>query len=171
MRIFLSSLFVVFSLVFANSVSAAETNEPSPEKLIEIEARCVDMQVVLQKIQYNDAANRVNRGQGYESLVTRMMIPMNGRTAVNGLSSSAATLAGITTNYQQSLANFKNSYERYDDAISSALRIKCQEKPADFYKLLVEARKQRTNVSNEVATLAQLIEDYRLAVIKLKAEL
>ena len=171
MRIFLSILFIAFSLVFAHTASAAETSELSSEKLAEIKARCVDMQVILQKIQYNDAANRVNRGQSYESLVTRMMIPMNSRTAVNGLSSSAASLAGITTSYQQNLDNFKNSYERYDDAITAALRIKCQDKPADFYKLLTEARKQRTNVSNEVATLAQLIENYRQAVIKVKTEI
>lgn len=171
MRIFLSIIALTFMLGIAHSASAAESTELSPEKLAEIKANCVEMQVAMQKIQYNDAANRVNRGQGYESLVTRMMIPMNGRTAVNGLSSSAATLAGITTNYQQSLSNFKNIYERYDNAISSALRIKCQEKPAEFYRLLTEARKQRTSLSQEVATLSEYIEAYRQAVAKIKAEL
>lgn len=171
MRIFLSGIAIILVLVFAQPAGAAESSELSFEKLEEVKANCVEVQVVMQKIQYNDAATRVNRGQGYESLVTRMMIPMNGRTAVNGLSSSAANLAGITTNYQQSLDNFKNTYERYDNALTLALRIKCQEKPADFYKLLTEARKQRSNVAHEVATLSEYIEAYRQAVIKIKAEL
>lgn len=170
MRIFLSSIVMVLCLAFASTVSAAEPIDLTPEKITDIKTSCVSMQVVLQKIQYNDAANRVNRGQGYESLVTRMMIPLNGRAAVNGFSSSASVLADITTRYQQALDSFKNDYENYDNALSATLRLKCQEKPVDFYKNLTEARKQRTNLSNDVVNLSQLIEEYRQAVVKLKAE-
>ncbi len=171
MRIFLSGIIISLSLAISHSVAAAEQVEIEPQKLADIKVNCVGMQVVLQKIQYNDAANRVNRGQAYESLVTRMMIPMNGRTAVNGLSSSTAVLAGITTRYQQKLDSFKNDYEKYDNSLTSALRIKCQQKPADFYKNIVDARKYRHNIANDVMELEQLIEDYYQAVIKLKSEL
>lgn len=161
---------MVLCLAFASSASAAEQTDLTPEKLADIKTSCVSMQVVLQKIQYNDAVNRVNRGQGYESLVARMMIPLNGRAAVNGFSNSASVLASTTTRYQQALDSFKNDFENYDNALSTALRVKCQEKPTDFYKNLTEARKQRTNLSNDVVNLSQLIEEYRQAVIKLKAE-
>lgn len=171
MRIFLSGFIVALSLAFSHAVSAVENVPLAPEKLDEIKATCVGAQVILQKIQYNDAANRVNRGQTYESLVTRMMIPMNGRSAVNGLSSSAATLAGITTRYQQKLDDFKDDYENYDDALTATLRVKCQQKPADFYNNLVEARKQRSGLAQDIAELDQLVGEYYQAVVKLKDEL
>lgn len=170
-RILLSTGFIVLSLAFAHQTSAAENPGLSPEKLADIKASCVNVQVILQKIQYNDAATRVNRGQGYENLMTRMMIPMNSRTAINGFNSSAAELADITTRYQQVFSTFKNNYENYDDALADALRVKCQQEPADFYNSLTEARQQRVNLSSDIATLSQLIEEYRQAVIKLKAEL
>lgn len=171
MRIFLSGIIVGLSLAISHSVAAVEQVELEPQKLADIKANCVGMQVVLQKIQYNDAANRVNRGQAYESLVNRMMIPMNGRTAVNGLSSSTATLAGITTRYQQKLNKFKSNYESYDNSLTAALRVKCQQKPADFYRYITEARKHRTDISNDIVELNQLIEEYYQAIVKLKDEL
>lgn len=162
---------MVLSIVCAFQVSALESIELTPEKLTDIKTNCVSVQVTLQKIQYNDAANRVNRGQGYESLVTRTIIPMNSRVAGNGLSSSAATLADITTRYQQAFATFKTNYEKYDDAVTNALRTKCQQKPADFYAHLTEARQQRVTLSGDIVTLAQIIEEYRQAVVRLKAAL
>lgn len=172
MRIFLSAVFIVGSLLLSQSVGAQEqeTTELSPEKIIDIKASCVGVQVVLQKIKYNDAANRVNRGQGYESLVTRMIIPMNSRAAVNGFSNSAASLANITSRYQQSFKNFKKNYDNYDDALNSTLRIKCQEKSTEFYTHLTEARKYRTNLANDITSLTQIMEEYRQAVVKLKDE-
>ncbi len=169
MRILLSSVTIILFL-FSPVVSAFETIELGQEKIAIIKATCVSTQVTLQQIKYNDAANRVNRGQSYESLMSRLILPMNSRAAVNGFSGSAASLASITTHYQQSLSNFKKHYEDYDDALVATLRTKCQNKPADFYRHLLEARKHRASLSSDISELAGLIEDYHQAVIKLRSE-
>jgi len=168
MRILLSSLIAV--LILAPVANAAEAIELTPEKTAVIKANCVSSQVTLQQIKYSDAASRVNRGQSYERLMSRLILPMNSRAAANGFSSSAANLASITTRYQQALSSFKKHYEDYDDALSATLRTKCQTKPADFYKNLVEARKQRASLSGDVSELAQLTENYHQAVVKLRSE-
>ncbi len=168
MRILLSVFIAV--LLLAPVVNAAETVELTPEKIAIVKANCVAAQVTLQQVKYSDAANRVNRGQSYERLISHLILPMNSRAAANGFSSSAASLAGITTRYQQVLSNFKKHYEDYDDALAATLRTKCQDKPADFYKNLTEVRKQRTSLSSDVSELAELMENYHQAVIKLRSE-
>jgi hypothetical protein len=170
MRILLTSLTAVLMLSSATVVYAADQTTLTPDKIALLKTTCVSAQVTLQQIQYNDAANRVNRGQGYESLLSSLMIPLNSRTSADNFTSSATELSGITARYEQSLNNFKSDYDRYDDALTKTLHEKCVQNPEDFYKNLTETREQRTDVSNDVTTLGQLTSEYQQAVIKLKSE-
>lgn len=171
MRILCSIFGACLFLAVATYIPKVGAQEDiSPEALTIIRQNCVSAQVALQQVQYNDAATRVNRGQGYESLLSRLIIPFNTRVTSNGYNDSAANLTTTTNKYQTALSNFKKHYDSYDDAVTDALHVKCQEKPADFYHSLVEARKQRSNIANDVASLSQLIEEYRQGAVKLKGE-
>ena len=170
MRILLTSLVLVLTLGFASVAHAADQTSLPPDKIALLKTTCVSAQVTLQQIQYNDAANRVNRGQAYESLLSSLMIPLNSRASADNFSGSATELTGITDRYEQSLNNFKSDYDTYDDALTKTLHDKCVQNPEDFYKNLTDTREQRTDVSNDVTTLGQLIDEYQQAVIKLKAE-
>ncbi|MDO8335562.1 MAG: hypothetical protein Q7T74_02125 [Candidatus Saccharibacteria bacterium] len=163
-------LLAVISVFVVSQTATAQTAELTPEKQVVIVQTCVAAQTTLQKIQHNDAATRVNRGQSYETIVNRLMTPLNIRATSNEYNNSAPLLIGTTSKYQQALDSFKKDYENYDDAVSLALKTKCKDKPAVFYGYIEEARTQRQNVANDVATLTTLISDYRNNVQKLKTE-
>lgn len=151
-------------------VAHAQTDTLTPEKQAIITQNCVLSQTTLQRIQHNDTATRINRGQGYEIILSRLMTPLNTRATSNGYNASATTLIDTTKRYQQAFDSFKNNYSNYDNAISSALKIKCKTKPVEFYGYLEEARKQRQTLAGDVDSLLGLIDEYRADVIKLRSE-
>lgn len=138
------------------------------EKLNIVNQSCIQAQVLVQQIRYDDAATRVNRGQAYESLLSDLINPLNSRTAANGFNNEATTLTAVATRYQKAVVKFKNDYEVYDDTIGDVLKTKCRDKPELFYDYLEKARLQRGTIAADVATLTQLIEEYRAAAIKLQ---
>lgn len=134
-----------------------------------VRQNCVLVQGLLQqRTQPSDAANRVKRGQVYETLLSKYMTPLNARVASNGLSSEAAKLTEITGHYQQSLDNFKNKYDTYADTVDEAVRMRCKNKPQEFYDKIQTARQQRGEITTSIVTLDQLIEEYRVAVGQMK---
>ena len=140
------------------------------EKQAVIAQSCVQAQTILQRVQHNDAATRVNRGQGYETLISRLMTPLNSRATSLGYNTSASLLVETTKRYQQALDKFKNNYRNYDNTITNTLRVKCQKDPVKFYEYIEQARKQRQALTDDVTTLANIISEYRDNVTKLRAE-
>ena len=159
----------VFTILVFTSKSFA-ASDITPEKQAIIVESCVGAQTVLQRIQHNDAATRVNRGQGYETLVSRLMTPLNSRTTSGGYNNSASLMVDTTKRYQQSLESFKDNYKQYDNALSASLKVKCKTDPTKFYGYLEEARKQRQALAVDVSNLSGLIAEYRGNVVKLKSE-
>ena len=160
--ILLLSLFILPSPVNAEQVQLDDVKKDL------VRQNCVTSQVNLQRIQYSDTATRINRGQTYEAILSQFMTPLNSRTASNRLSGEAAQLTQITNSYQQGVRNFKKHYEQYDDAIKNAIKIRCQNKPQEFYNYLKEAQRLRTSISEDVISLDQKIEDYKKIVNDLK---
>lgn len=164
------SFIAVILIAASSSTSSSAQAELSDQKKAVIQSSCVSAQTILQRIQHNDAATRVNRGQGYETLVSRLMTQLNSRATSRGYNTSASLMVDTTKRYQQALADFKDHYEDYDNAISSALKVKCKKDPVKFYTFVEEARKQRQNVANDVGTLSTLVGEYRGNVVKLRSE-
>ena len=158
------------SVLVLGQTASAQSADLTEEKQAIVVQTCVSAQTVLQKIQHNDAATRVNRGQSYETLVSRRMTPLNTRATSNEYNNSAPLLIGTTNKFQQGLDKFKKDYEKYDNSVSSALKTKCKDKPAVFYGYLEDARSQRQDVANDVANLSTLTGEYRVNVLKLKSE-
>lgn len=154
---------IAFSLLQAQIVHSLSSDEETT-----VRQNCISVQVILQRMQYNDTANRVKHGQAYETLLSKFMLPLNSRTASNGLSAEAARLTEITDRYQQNLVSFKNGYDTYADKIDSLIRMKCKDKPQDFYQGLQEARENRGKIKANITTLDQIIEEYRVAVNQVK---
>ncbi len=164
---------VVFALVAVigfSSTSFAQPADLTSEKRAVVVQTCVSAQTVMQKIQHNDAATRVNRGQSYETIVSRLMTPLNTRSTSNGYNSSATLLTDTTKRYQQALESFKDHYKSYDNAVSSALKTKCKDKPELFYGYVEDARRERENVAVDVTLLGNLVSEYRANVLKLRSE-
>jgi hypothetical protein len=172
-NIFFACSILIGISVFSGVTHAEITTPLSEQKQQIIASNCQSAQVTLQQIEYNDAATRVNRGQGYERLLNMYMIPMNiSVTSSNDHALMLATLTNITARYQQSLKNFKKHYEEYDDMISKLIQQKkCANNPDSFYNLLNEIRKKRMLLNEDIVGLDQLAGEYRSNMLKLKEAL
>lgn len=127
-----------------------------------IKQNCRAASRTIQQMHVNDGPLRVNRGQVYDSMSTKLMTPLNSRLIVNKL--DASSLVKLTAQYDKTLTDFRESYKKYDNQVSNVLKIDCTKQPVSFYDAVAEARKQRTTVHGHVVRLHELIKEYGTAL-------
>lgn len=141
-------------------VASAEAEAPMTEAHItRIRNNCVEAQSSLSQLHTSDALLRVNRGQLYESISTKLMAPLNSRIALNKL--DGASLVSTTVSYETTLDKFRSDYQRYDETLSKALDINCVNQPVSFYDSVQLARDERKKVHADIVSLQALIERYK----------
>lgn len=160
-RLVLFSLIVASLLsVFALKNSYAE--DLSNDQVIRIKANCLSIKGSLNQLHASDALLRVNRGQIYESVGTKLMSNFNSRLSNNGLDNKG--LVVVTNQYQTALAAFRTDYQSYEQQLSNTIRIDCTKDPITFHGALVDARTKRSSVHTDATRLNQYIDDYRSAI-------
>lgn len=164
--IFMASAALVFS--FSTQVRAQESL--SEAHLEKIRQNCVNAQVTMQRVQHSDIATRINTGRVYDALITRQMAPLNSRTALNRIS-IAPLLAEDTRSLENTLSSFRDNYSDYTDTLSRAIRLKCQDKPEEFYKYVQDARELRKELSEDIKNMKKLTEEYGREVTEYVDEL
>src|SRR5687768_4010153 len=115
------------SILGANAIVKAQAQPMTEAHIARIRANCVEAQSTLTQLHATDALLRVNRGQLYESISTKLMAPFNSRVALNQL--DGAKLVSITAMYEQQLAEFRINYQQYEEAMSSLLKLNCVNQP------------------------------------------
>lgn len=160
--------FYSFVLVLAlggvlliSATAQAEDGELTDAKLVQIRSRCSEIKVSLNRIHANDALLRVNRGQLYERLSTKLAAPLNSRIALNRLDGSS--LLSVTSSYELNLNEFRTRYQAYEEQLSTTMRTDCVKQPASFYDNLQLAREKRRSVYESTQKLARNIADYKQA--------
>lgn len=149
------SAAIIFS--FSSQVQAQDSlSEPQIEA---IRQNCTDAQVTMQRVQHSDIATRINTGRAYDALITRQMAPLNSRASLNRIS-IAPLLAEDTRSLENVLSSFRDHYNEYTDTLSRALRVKCQDKPEEFYGYVQDARQLRKDLSEDIKNLKKLTEEY-----------
>lgn len=155
--IFATAIFAV-GVVCRTSVQAQDT--PMTEAHIaRIRANCVEAQTRLGQLHASDALLRVNRGQLYESISTKLMAPLNSRISLNHLDD--VNLVTIAASYEGQLAYFRQSYQQYEEAMSRTLKINCTNQPVVFYDSVADTRAERKKVHESTVTLHETIGDYK----------
>lgn len=153
------SAFGIFSI---SEVVAQESSSPiSAQQEQEIRQECSMRLEVLSRLRASDGVLRVNRGQLYESISTRLMARLNSRIAANSL--DGGNLFETAANYERSLDQFRQRYIAYEETISDAMRIDCVKNPAEFNDMVNEARRLRRLVHDEVLNLHRYIKEYNEA--------
>jgi hypothetical protein len=158
----ITSAFAVLLTVFlplSQAVRAQEATPMTEEHIERIRANCVEAQSVLRRLHASDGLLRVNRGQLYELLSTKLMAPMNGRIAFNKLDSMG--LVAITADYERQLDTFRLEYKEYEEAMSATLEMDCTNQPVAFYDKVNETREKRKKVNEATKVLHKTIADYR----------
>lgn len=127
-----------------------------------INANCLTIKNSLGQLHASDALLRVNRGQLYELMKTRLMDRFNGRVTSNNLDTIG--LLAVTNSYNTALTTFRQNYQAYERQLSAAMRIDCTKEPDAFHNAILDARTKRGTVHDDVTRLHRLIDDYRSAV-------
>ena len=124
-----------------------------------IRANCVEAQSSLNQIHQSDVLLRINRGQLYELISTKLMAPLNSRIALNRLDS--ADLVSTTATYEKQLDAFRSAYQTYEDAMSETLKINCSAQPVTFFDAVADARTKRQKVHDTTLALQKTIKNYK----------
>jgi len=147
---------------FSGIVSAQSSESLTDEVRQRIVANCVPIKNTLARLHASDALLRVNRGQVYESLGSRVMDTFNARLSNNRLDNKAMTT--ISSQYRTALTKFRTDYISYEQKLSEALRIDCASQPDRFYAATAEARTLRATVHEDVQKLHRVMDDYSSSV-------
>ena len=158
-------LLVLATALTVSPLVSAEGLQPivlSSAQLALIRANCVSIRSSLQRLHENDALARVNLGREYETISNKLMAPMNSRIALNKLDGVMA--AKTTVEFDDDLATFRSSYQRYEESVARTINIDCQERPVDFYQMIEYARMYRAEVRQTVMRMSELIKKYRMQI-------
>ena len=158
---------VVFGLIAASLLSTFIIKDSSAVDLSDdqksrISANCLSIKGSLNQLHASDALLRVNRGQIYESMASKLMNNFNGRLGNNSLDNKG--LISVTEQYQTALTAFRTDYVNYEKQLSLAMKIDCTKDTVGFHSALENARTKRDLVHTDVTRLHQFIDDYRTAV-------
>lgn len=158
----ITAAFAVLMAVFlplSQNVAAQQATPMTEAHIERIRANCVDAQSVLRRLHASDGLLRVNRGQLYELMSTKLMAPMNGRIAFNKLDSMG--LVATTADYERQLGTFRLKYKEYEESMSSILEMDCTNQPVAFYDKVNETREKREKVHEATSVLHATIASYR----------
>lgn len=163
----MNRMIVILALVVAALVggavvgavaSAEETPPMTEEHIARIRDNCVDAQSALFQLHASDAGLRVNRGQLYESIATKLMAPFNSRLVLNRINEES--LLSTASEYEKQLQVFRTEYQQYEEAMSATLRINCVNQPVAFYDSVVDTRKKRQLTHASAIELQTIIQRY-----------
>lgn len=158
----IASLGLLNLAVWTSPAMAVEDSDTMTAAHIErIRSNCVDAQTTLSQLHASDGLLRVNRGQLYESISSKLMAPLNSRITLNRL--DGVELVSVATEYGRQLAEFRNNYQSYEEAMTDTLRINCTSQPVSFYDSVADTRDKRKLTHESTLKLHQTIKDYRAA--------
>jgi chromosome segregation ATPase len=152
---------IALSPLFVLQVNAQEATL-SDDQLAAIRSNCSSTTNTLNQLHSNDALLRVNQGQLYESILTKLIQPFDER--VSHTSFSTSDLKSIETNYGQALNSFRTDYQTYEQQLSSALNVNCSKQPQQFYGSIDQARTDRNIVHADIVQLNADATDYQAAL-------
>ena len=162
-KLIISCLAIAVVLTGAVFLKVSAQDQPITSQQIDlIRGNCVSTKNTLNQLHASDALLRVNRGQIYESIETKLMNGFNGRLSNNNFNNSNMT--SITNNYESTLNNFRSHYIIYEEQLASAISIDCSKQPGAFYEAISSARTKRSQVHADVVKLNQYIDQYQAAV-------
>ena len=145
----------IFLTVNARSLDILPLSESHKARIV---ANCTSAKTSLQQLHRSDASLRVNRGQLYQSISTKLMARLNSRLALNRLDGSE--LVAAAARYERSLSQFRNSYQAYEEQLSALLRINCQKQPDEFYYRTLDVRERRQAVAQTITDLNHYSIEY-----------
>lgn len=143
--------------------ASAQESTLTDEQIEQIRNTCTSTQAALRLVHTTDALARVNLGQQYEAVSSRLLAPMNSRIALNKL--DGVSLAQITVDFNKEFEYFRKTlYPQYENTRSTATSMSCYDQPVEFFDTLNLALERRAKVRQSTEKLAKLLDDYQLTL-------
>ncbi len=162
-RLFSIAALAVTVLSFVTMTPATATaDQLTSDQIQRITSGCSSIKNTLNQLQVSDTLLRVNRGQFYESMSSKLMLKFNARLSNNGMDNNA--FVAITTNYAATLNLFRSDYLVYEQQLSNTINIDCSKDPNGFNTAIVQARALRNKVHGDVVALNSQITSYQTGV-------
>jgi hypothetical protein len=155
------------AFLWQQKVEAQNTPPMTEAHIARIRSNCVEAQSTLNQLHTSDALLRVNQGQLYELISTKLMAPFNARVALNKM--DASKLLVVSNDYDRELAVFRTNYKLYEEAMSRTLKINCLNQPVAFYDSVTETRAKRKAVHANIVNLKADIQSYKAEFDTLRA--
>lgn len=150
------------------TVPVSAQNALSDEQRSRVKANCLSIKNTLTQLRASDALLRINRGQVYESLGTKLMARFNARLGGNAF--DVRGLTSIAKSYDERLTAFRTDYDNYARQMESVLKIDCTKDPDAFHYAVLNARSKRQILYDDVVKLHALISDYQSSVNDFRSE-
>lgn len=163
------SIVLAIILIFSPSAFAIDHRELSQEEIGSISQNCSSIKVRLQRVQKDDARNRVFLGTQYETIASKLMLNLNLRLVKNGMAS--ASLAEQQTTFMSERDRFKNDFIGYSQEFENLLNMNCKDEPIKFYRQLELVRAKRADVDYSMQRLKSIISLHYQTIIDLRDSL
>lgn len=152
-------MIATLCLSLVGATTHAENAVLSDTELNYIKSNCIPAKNTLNQLHASDALLRVNRGQVYESITTKLMQRFAHRVENNKL--DASSINAVLANYTAALAAFRADYIVYEQSLTTAIHADCSTSPSDFYGAVSEAKSRRLVVHSDIERLNSLIDQYQ----------
>ena len=164
--------FVASAIIFVFSsmqVSAVEHRELSDSEIGAISQNCASIKIHLQRVQKDDAKNRVNLGSQYETIATNLMLNLNLRLVKNGIANPYLTEQQST--FASERTRFKDDFIGYSQEFETLLNMNCKDEPQKFYKQLEIVREKRADINSSMKRMKDIVSLHYQTIVELEEEL
>jgi hypothetical protein len=164
MKRFLMAMAILAVSLLALPVMAI--SEPQEEAIIN---QCDSIKTNLRVVQRNDSKARVFLGAYYETILFRYITPLNVKLVEKSLSN--ADFVENQNEFADTKAIFMNDFTKYQKMLEDLVAIDCKKEPERFYNELVDVRKRRKTMEQDVLKMRQLISEHIKLVNGLEGKL
>jgi hypothetical protein len=152
-------LLIVHDTGAQTSASEGQLKSSTSDSLFQnVTIDCLDVKFKLTKIHEDDGLKRVNTGQLYEAVSTKLMARLGSRIVQNRL--DGAELIKKASEYETALNNFRADYQVYEVAMNSLIKSDCSTQPMIFYNSLQNVRDLRSKVNTDTKQLTRVTKEY-----------
>lgn len=130
---------------------------------------CNTIRQILITIQHQDARTRTYLGTHYETILGKMMTPLNSRLVKNEV--FAPTLLADQSLFAVTKADFADDFIEYQKMFDDLTNIDCKVKPQEFYQQLEVVREKRKIMAINTKQLRGIITGHLDHLNKLREEL
>ena len=151
------SSFFLASAVWAENAPMV-IKIPTESQLTKITSECSAIKTHLGKLRSNDALIRVNLGQNYETMASKVMANFNLRVVSNKL--NGAAMVEKTAEFNENFNYFRDNYYIYERELTKLTNIDCQKSPTDFYAQLERVRYYRHELNFNTSMMSKIATEY-----------